>query len=147
MTRHGVAASPAPRAVDGTRVGLTREDAGWDFVNCKVWRLRPGQSMLGFTGDEELGLVVLSGTVTIASTAGAWEGIGQPDSPFAGKPDVVYLPPDEETYDHRFAPAQGFGFQRVDTPDHALAEALVIEDRAARTGAERVSSGSGDARL
>lgn len=35
----------------------------------------------------------------------------------------------EETYYHRFSPAQGFGMQRVYTDDRSLDEAMAIEDR------------------
>ncbi len=34
----------------------------------------------------------------------------------------------EETYYHRFNPAQGFGFQRVYTDDRSLDEAMAVED-------------------
>jgi 5-deoxy-glucuronate isomerase len=40
-------------------------------------------------------------------------------------PNESYL---EETYYHRFNPAQGYGFQRVYTDDRSLDEAAVIED-------------------
>jgi len=221
MERRGLAVRPSPApAADGTFVGATREQAGWDYVSCKIWKLTPGQTVQDNTGDEEVGLVILSGTATVTSPTGTWERIGQRDSVFAGKPYVVYLPPGtaftltavtacevaragaraergvtarlitpeeigeetrgagsatrqvrhvleadrpaeslflvevitpggnwssypphkhdtddppretylEETYYHRFQPAQGFGFQRVYTPDRALDEAIVIED-------------------
>ena len=40
-------------------------------------------------------------------------------------PDESYL---EETYYHRFNPAQGFAFQRVYTDDRSLDEAVLVED-------------------
>ena len=40
-------------------------------------------------------------------------------------PRETYL---EETYYHRFQPAQGFGFQRVYSADRSLDEALVVHD-------------------
>jgi len=40
-----------------------------------------------------VGLVVLSGTVSIDSAAGRWENVGDRKSVFDGKPYVVYLPP------------------------------------------------------
>jgi len=94
MGREGLAVRPAAEpAADGTLVGVTRAEAGWDYVSFKVWRLRPGQAVRDDTGDEEIGLVILGGAASVASPAGAWEGIGRRDSPFDGKPYVVYLPP------------------------------------------------------
>ncbi len=221
MERKGLAVRPAPApAEDGTLLDVTRAEAGWDYVSFRVWRLQPGQEVRDSTGDEEIGLVILGGTASVTSSAGAWERIGRRDSPFAGRPYVVYLPPGvsftlradtacevaragaraergaearlirpediaeevrgqgsaqrhvrhvleadqpaerlflveaitpagnwssypphkhdtddppretylEETYYHRFQPAQGFAFQRVYTPDRALDEAVVVED-------------------
>ncbi len=221
MERKGLAVRPAPApAEDGTLLGLTRAEAGWDYVSFRVWRLQPGQEVRDSTDDEEVGLVILGGTASVTSSAGAWERIGRRDSPFAGRPYVVYLPPGvsftlradtaceaaragaraergaearlispedigeeargqgsalrhvrhvleadrpaerlflvevitpagnwssypphkhdqddppretylEETYYHRFQPAQGFAFQRVYTPDRTLDEAVVVED-------------------
>ncbi|SDR18399.1 5-deoxyglucuronate isomerase [Rhizobiales bacterium GAS191] len=47
------------------------------------------------------------------------------------KHDVDNLPHEsflEETYYHRFAPAQGFAFQRVYTDDRSLDETMAVED-------------------
>ena len=40
-------------------------------------------------------------------------------------PRETYL---EETYYHRFRPAQGFGFQRIYTSDRSVEKAIVITD-------------------
>jgi len=94
MKQKGLAVRPASApAEDGTLVGVTRKEAGWDYISFKVWSLRPGQEAQDDTGDEEVGLVILSGTATVASPAGVWEGIGQRENVFAGKPYIVYLPP------------------------------------------------------
>jgi 5-deoxy-glucuronate isomerase len=211
--------APAP-ADDGTLVGMTPEEAGWQYVSFKVWQLAPGQAVEDRTGEEEVGLVVLSGRVTVRSSAGTWEGIGERQSVFEGKPYAVYLPPGtsfgltaitacevaragtraehgaepqmigpeeigeesrgegnalrfvrhvleadrpaerlflvevitpsgnwssypphkhdmdnppqetylEELYYHRLRPTQGFGFQRIYTPDRGLDESIVITD-------------------
>jgi len=94
MIRQGVVARPPiePRP-DGTVIAITQEEAGWEYVSFKVWRLHPGQRVDDDTGGEEVGLVVLSGKVTVQSPAGFWEEIGKRESVFEGKPYVVYLPP------------------------------------------------------
>ena len=212
---------PAGRPLaDGTVLDVTRERAGWRYVSFKVWKLAAGQEVEDDTGDEEAGLVILSGKVTIGTDAKTWEGIGERQNVFEGKPYVVYLAPHtrftlvavtecevaragakaergaearlirpeeigeevrgqgnaqryirhvleadrpaehlflveaitpsgnwssypphkhdtndppqetylEETYYHRVRPSQGFGFQRVYTPDRSLDETVVIED-------------------
>lgn len=212
--------SAATPASDGTVLSLTAEDAGWSYVSLTVWQLQPGQSVTDNTGHEEVGLVVLSGKVSVTSAAGTWENIGERENVFAGKAYTVYLPPGvsftvtavtacevaragtraergagarlitpqetgeemrgqdnaqrlirhvleadrpaerlflvevitpsgnwssypphkhdtdnppqetylEEIYYHRIQPKQGFGFQRVYTPDRSLDQALVITD-------------------
>ncbi len=80
-------------AQDGTLLAVTPREAGWKYVSFKVWRLHPGQIVKDRTSDEEVGLVVLSGKVTIRSSEGTWEAIGERESVFDGRPYVVYLPP------------------------------------------------------
>ncbi len=84
--------APDPNA-DGTVLSVSREQAGWKYVSFRVWRLRSGQSVADATRDEEVGLLVLSGRVTVESPTGRWERIGERESVFDGKPYVVYLPP------------------------------------------------------
>ena len=94
MTDTGLARRPAPEpAEDGTLLSLTPEEARWKYVSFRVWRLSPGQTVEDGTDDEEIGLVVLSGTVSVDSSEGKWEQIGERKSVFEGKPYVVYLPP------------------------------------------------------
>lgn len=94
MTERGIVARPTTQpGADGTLLSVTREEAGWEYVSFKVWRLRAGQRVEDDTGQEEVGLVVLTGRVTVSSDAGAWEAIGERGRVFDGKPYVVYLPP------------------------------------------------------
>jgi len=74
-------------------VALSRESAGWQYVSFSVWDLKAGQTIGDTTGAEEVGLVVLSGTVAIDSPAGSWQSVGRRGSVFDGNPYVVYLPP------------------------------------------------------
>jgi 5-deoxy-glucuronate isomerase len=45
------------------------------------------------TGARELCLVVIEGSVDVRSSAGEWPDVGGRQSPWAGPPDAVYLPP------------------------------------------------------
>jgi len=201
-------------------VSIGPDDAGWQYISFRVWRLAPGDIIQDASEGEEIGLVVLGGTVSVESSEGRWERIGERPDVFEGKPYVLYLPPGieyrltadstceiaragalaelgaaarliapgdiaeevrgagnaqrfvrpllpaeqpaerlilsetivpsgnwssypphkhdiddppretylEETYYHRFQPAQGFGFQRVYSADRSLDEALVVHD-------------------
>jgi 5-deoxy-glucuronate isomerase len=79
-------------SADATLLNVTRQEAGWEYVSFRVWRLAQGQSLEDDTGDEEVGLVVLGGRVTVRTAANAWEQIGERENVFEGKPYVVYLP-------------------------------------------------------
>lgn len=81
------------REEDGTVLSVGRREAGWQYISFRVWELQPGQSVSDDTGDEEVGLVVLEGKISVHSPAGSWENIGSRSTVFEGKPYVVYLPP------------------------------------------------------
>jgi 5-deoxy-glucuronate isomerase len=87
-----VQAAPSPDK-NGMVVRLTRREACWEYVSFAVWRLTAGQRVEDNTGDEEVGLVILSGKVTVRSSSGNWDEIGERQNVFEGKPYVVYLPP------------------------------------------------------
>lgn len=80
-------------AKDAALLNVSRSDAGWSFVSFRVWKLVSGQSIEDMTNDEEVGLIILSGMVTVTSSAGQWDQIGERETVFDGKPFVVYLPP------------------------------------------------------
>lgn len=68
---------------------VTPASAGWSYVGFEVARPPLERS----TGSDELCVVVLSGTCTIRSAHGTWEGLGGRPDPFSGLPDAAYLPP------------------------------------------------------
>lgn len=72
---------------------LSREEVGWDYVSFAVWNLEAGDRLDDSTGEEEVGLVVLSGIVSVESDAGTWLKFGERASVFEGSPHVLYLPP------------------------------------------------------
>lgn len=79
---------------NGAVVALTPESAGWTYISFEVRRLAPGAIFQGHSGANELALVIIGGTVTVRSSGGTWEGIGERPDPFAGRPYAVYLPGD-----------------------------------------------------
>lgn len=83
------AASPDPDLL----VEVTPELAGWDTIHFQARRLVGGGSWSFETGENELALVVLSGRLSVNSSRGCWENIGQRESVFTGLPYALYLPP------------------------------------------------------
>jgi 5-deoxy-glucuronate isomerase len=68
---------------------VTPESAGWTYVGFEVATAPFSRS----TGSLELCVVVLSGTCSIRSAHGTWDGLGGRPDPFSGRPDAAYLPP------------------------------------------------------
>ncbi len=78
----------------GEVVSVTRDRSGCKYIDFRVLRLAVGQHESGQTGGDEVALVVITGTVSITSSAGAWDRVGERADPFSGPPTAVYLPPD-----------------------------------------------------
>jgi 5-deoxy-glucuronate isomerase len=74
----------------------TPGNSGLRFVSFEAVTLTVGQRHAASTGSREMGLVVISGTVTVRAGGSAWRGVGQRPDPFSGPPAAVYLPPGEE---------------------------------------------------
>jgi 5-deoxy-glucuronate isomerase len=83
---------PTP-AEDGTILRVTPATAGWEYVGFEVLSLGAGTVAARDTGDRELCVVVIAGTVDIDSDHAGWRGIGGREDPWSGPPDAAYLPP------------------------------------------------------
>ena len=92
MTDLIVTPSATP-AADGSLLTVTPESAGWSYVGLEVLRLASGVSARRSTGDREVCIVVLGGTVDIGSAHGDWAGVGGRSDPFSGLPEAAYLGP------------------------------------------------------
>lgn len=92
------------RTDDGVVVEVTPQSAGWEHIGFRAVRLSPGGSYQGQTGSDEAAIVVVAGTVSLRSSAGTWERVGERPDPFAGMPSAVYLPSGTE-YEIRAADA------------------------------------------
>ena len=74
-------------------VGVTPEDAGWKHVGFRAIRLRPGETETLATGERELCVVVLRGTVDVSVDGERHAGLGQRASVFDDAPPAaVYVP-------------------------------------------------------
>jgi 5-deoxy-glucuronate isomerase len=73
-------------------VEVTPELAGWEHIHFQVRRL-PAQGAWSFaTGEHELALVPLSGSLGVESDRGRWPRVGSREHVFAGLPSALYLP-------------------------------------------------------
>lgn len=77
---------------EGVVVEVTPERAGWDLIHYQVRRLNSGASWSFATGENELALVPLGGTVRVESNRGRWETVGGREDVFSGLPHALYLP-------------------------------------------------------
>jgi 5-deoxy-glucuronate isomerase len=91
---HSLTIHPFASADPSLIVEVTPERAGWDFIHFQSRGLTTGQSWSFAPGKFEIGLVVLSGTLSVISNRGDWKKIGQRASVFEGLPEALYLPID-----------------------------------------------------
>jgi 5-deoxy-glucuronate isomerase len=73
-------------------VEVSPELAGWDYISFHVRRLAAGAAWSFETGEHELALVTLSGTLSVESSQGSWPIVGGRANVFAGLPHALYLP-------------------------------------------------------
>jgi 5-deoxy-glucuronate isomerase len=84
---------PSSPGSDGTVLSVSPESAGWEYVGFEVLRLADGVTAERDCGNRELCVVVVGGTVDVASEHGEWTGLGGRSDPWSGPPEGAYLPP------------------------------------------------------
>jgi 5-deoxy-glucuronate isomerase len=83
---------PGNSADPSVVVEVTPELAGWDYIHFQVRRLEAGGVWSFATGEHELALVPLSGSLSVESDHGSWPQVGGRANVFAGLPHALYLP-------------------------------------------------------
>ncbi len=78
----------------GILVEVDPPTAGWDYVHFQARRLAAGRAWTRETERHELAVVLLGGTVDVASNRGTWRGVGRRSDVFDGLPYAFYLPRD-----------------------------------------------------
>jgi 5-deoxy-glucuronate isomerase len=68
------------------------EIQGFQYLTFENQKLKSGERVRGETGGSELGLVILGGKCSVASSRGEWNGIGRRPNVFSGMPYAMYLP-------------------------------------------------------
>jgi 5-deoxy-glucuronate isomerase len=77
-------------------VRVTPETAGWDYVGFDLYKLPPGETARGNTGDREVCLVFVSGKAKTEAGGEDFGLLGARMSPFEGKPWSLYVPAGSE---------------------------------------------------
>ena len=72
-------------------ITVTPESAGWQHLSFSAVRLAKGEKWEFDTGENELALTILGGTIDVASNKGEWKGIGSRTDVFHGMPTTLYL--------------------------------------------------------
>jgi 5-deoxy-glucuronate isomerase len=80
--------SPDPDVV----VEVAPDQAGWDYIHFQLRHLAAQRSWAFATGDDELAIVLLSGSMRFESDRGRWQQIGERKNVFSGLPYALYLP-------------------------------------------------------
>ena len=77
---------------NGRVLSVTPESVGWSYVGFAVHCLGQGRHVSIGRSDRETCIVVLTGTVTVATEVAKYAGIGGRETVFEGPPAAVYLP-------------------------------------------------------
>lgn len=78
--------------VSGVYQTITREDAGWEFLNFGARLLRQGEIWEHHTGGCEYGIILLGGNYHVESDHGSWRTVNGRDDVFHGIAHTLYLP-------------------------------------------------------
>ncbi len=72
-------------------ITVTPESAGWEHLSFTAVRLAKGEEWQFDTGENELALTILGGTLDVISNKGEWKAIGSRVDVFHGMPTTLYL--------------------------------------------------------
>lgn len=81
-----------PSAGAGCYQRITREEAGWEFLNFEARLLGRGETWAGDTGENEYAIVLLSGNFSVTSNRGSWRTENGRKDVFSGIAHTLYLP-------------------------------------------------------
>lgn len=81
-----------PVSDNGIYQSITREEAGWQFLNFQARILRQGEVWKWETGECEYGLILLAGNYSLRSEKGQWKTMNGRKDVFSGIAHTLYLP-------------------------------------------------------
>lgn len=80
-----------PKPARREYIKVTPESAGWQHLSFCAVKLEKGEKWEFNTGENELALTMLGGTVDIGSSKGDWKAVGSRTDVFHGMPTTLYL--------------------------------------------------------
>ena len=81
-----------PISTDGIYQSVTREEAGWQYLNFQARLMKQAETWIGDTGENEYGIILLSGNYSVKSNKGHWKTINGRKDVFSGIAHTLYLP-------------------------------------------------------
>lgn len=78
----------------GIYQSVSKEEGGWQYLNFEARLMQKGEIWEGHTGNNEYGIILLSGNYRIKTNKGEWETINGRKSVFSGIAHTLYLPRD-----------------------------------------------------
>ena len=76
-------------------LAVTPQSAGWDFISFQARRLKADNEWSLVSGENELAIILLTGTISIDSTRGSWHDLERKDV-WTGPATALYLPRNTE---------------------------------------------------
>lgn len=67
------------------------KDAKWQYLNFNARLMKQGEVWKGYTGDNEYGIILLSGNYSVKTDKGNWKTVNGRDSVFSGIAHTLYL--------------------------------------------------------
>lgn len=91
-TSENILVRPTPTPGDPDLIlSITPEDAGWDYISFQARRLASGAEWSFESGENELAIVILTGSISVRSNRGEWSGLAR-ESIFTSAAYALYLP-------------------------------------------------------
>ena len=81
----------ASQTRDGIYQEILAKDAGWEFLNFNARILKKDQVWKGFTGENEFGIILLSGDYSVKTDQGNWKTKNGRKNVFDGIAHTLYL--------------------------------------------------------
>ena len=81
-----------PSAGTGIYQSITKEEAGWQYLNFQARVMKKDEVWKEETGDNEYGIILLSGNYSIKSNKGNWKTVNGRKDVFLGIAHTMYLP-------------------------------------------------------
>ena len=81
-----------PVSENGMYQRISREEAGWTYLNFEARLMKKDETWEGDTGGSEYGIILLSGNYKAESDKGTWETVNGRKDVFSGIAHTLYLP-------------------------------------------------------